>query len=153
MIYYEDVNPGNKMTGPGTVIDEAEMVAFAKEWDPLPFHTDREAGRKAFGSITASGIYVLAVKHRLLHRLPETHAIIASTGYDEVRFHEPVRPGDTLTIVVEWVSKRESNSKPDRGIVTLRFSLTNQDGKTVMSHLDTILVRKRDTAKAPPQAR
>ena len=51
---------------------------------------------------------------------------------------------------MEWVSKRESNSKPDRGVVTLRFTLTNQDGKIVLSHLDNILVSKREPA--PPAA-
>ncbi len=76
-------------------------------------------------------------------RLPERHAVIASSGYDEVRFHEPVRPGDRLTLVREWVGKRESNSKPDRGVVTWRLSLVNQSGQTAMSHLDTILVRRR----------
>lgn len=148
--YFEDVVPGDKVTGPSMLMVEEDMVAFAREWDPLPFHIDREAGRKAFGSITASGTYVMAVKIRLVHDLPRRHAIIASGGYDEVRFHEPVRPGDTLTIGMEWVSKRESNSKPDRGVVTLRFTLTNQDGKIVLSHLDNILVRKREPA--PPAA-
>jgi len=148
--YFEDVVPGDKVTGPSMLMVEEDMVAFAKEWDPLPFHIDREAGRKAFGSITASGTYVMAVKIKLVHGLPRRHAIIASGGYDEVRFHEPVRPGDTLTIGMAWVSKRESNSKPDRGVVTLRFTLTNQDGKIVLSHLDNILVRKREPA--PPAA-
>ena len=145
--YFEDVVPGARLQGPSMVMVEEDMIAFAREWDPLPFHVDREAGRKTFGSITASGTYVLAVKMRLLHRFPQRHAIIASGGYDEVRFHEPVRPGDTLSIVMEWVDKRESKSKPDRGVVTLRLSLVNQDGKTVLSHLDNILVKKRDPAQ------
>lgn len=72
--------------------------------------------------------------------------MIASFGYDEVRFHEPVRPGDTLTLVPEWLERRESTSKADRGIVTVRFSLLNQKRATVMSHVDTILVRCRECA-------
>lgn len=144
--YFEDIVPGNRLQGPSMVMVEEDMIAFAKEWDPLPFHVDREAGRKTFGSITASGTYVMAVKIKLVHSLRANHAIIASGGYDEVRFHEPVRPGDTLTIGMEWVAKRESQSKPDRGVVTLRFTLTNQDDKMVLSHLDNILVRKRPAA-------
>jgi len=56
------------------------------------------------------------------------------------------RPGDTLMLVFEWLNRRESKSKGDRGIVTVRFSLINQTGKTVMSHLDTTLVRRREGA-------
>lgn len=142
--YFEDMRVGDRMTGDTYVVDRDELVEFARKWDPLPFHVDEEAGRLAFGSLTAPGTYVLAVKQALVHRLPERHAVIASSGYDEVRFHEPVRPGDTLTLVREWVSKRASTSKPDRGVVTLRLSLLNQHGRIVMSHLDTILVRRRE---------
>lgn len=144
--YFEDIVPGDRLHGPSMTMVEEDMIAFAREWDPLPFHVDREAGRKMFGSITASGTYVMAVKIKLVHALRTNHAIIASGGYDEVRFHEPVRPGDTLTIAMDWVSKRESQSKPDRGVVTLRFTLTNQDGKVVLSHLDNILLKKREPA-------
>lgn len=141
--YYEDMIVGETLVGPSYLVERDELVEFARKWDPLPFHVDEEAGRKAFGSLTAPGTYVLAIKQALIHRLPERHAVIASSGYDEVRFHEPVRPGDTLTLLREWVSKRESASKPDRGVVTLRLSLNNQHGRTAMSHLDTILVRRR----------
>jgi acyl dehydratase len=88
----------------------------------------------------------LALKQRLIHQLPERHAVIASFGYDEVRFHEPIRPGDTLTLVLEWLERRESTSKADRGIVTVRLSLLNQKRATAMSHVDTILVRRRECA-------
>jgi acyl dehydratase len=118
-------------------------AGFARDWDPMPFHVDDAAGIAAFGSLTAPGLYVLALKQRLIHTLPEPHAVIASLGYDEVRFVAPVRPGDSLTLHVEWISRRPSNSKPDRGVVSVRFALANQDDTTVMSHLDTILVRKR----------
>jgi acyl dehydratase len=143
VISYEDVRPGEKVSSPGVVVDRAELVAFAREWDPLPIHVDAAAGQAAFGDVTAPGIYMLALKQRLIHQLPERHEVIASVGYDEVRFHDVVRPGDTLTLVLEWVDKRPSRSKPDRGIVTLRLSLVNQAGTTVMSHLDTVLMRRR----------
>jgi len=88
---------------------------------------------------------MLAIKQRLIHQLPQ-QAVIASLGYDEVRFHRPLRPGDSVFLRQEWVECRLSQSKPDRGIVTLRFSLNNQDDETVMTHLDTILVKCRPTA-------
>ena len=143
LIYYEDIEPQEKIVGSSVKVDKTQMVEFAKLWDPVPIHVDEEAGKAAFGSLTAPGIYILALKQRLLHRLEEIPAVIASLGYDEVRFFKPVRPGDDLHLVVEWVEKRLSSSKKDRGVVVHRLSLVNQDGETVMSHLDTILVRFR----------
>ena len=148
-LFYEDMLPGQKVFGASIVVDRSEMLAFANIWDPLPLHVDEEAGHAAFGGLTAPGIYILALKQRLIHQLPEQHAVIASFGYDEVRFQEPVRPGDTLTLVLEWLNRRPSKSKDDRGIVTVRFSLINQSGTTVMSHLDTILVRRRECTSTP----
>ena len=84
---------------------------------------------------------MLAVKQRLIHQLPAMK-VMASLGYDEVRFTAPLRPDDTVVLRLEWVNRRISESKPDRGIVTVRFSLINHHGETVMSHLDTILVRR-----------
>ena len=144
LIYYEDMVPQTKIIGPSVIVDKSEMVAFAKIWDPVPIHVDEAAGKAAFGSLTASGVYILSLKQRLLHRMERIAAVIASLGYDEVRFHQPVRPGDELTLVVEWVEKSLSNSKKDRGIVVHRLSLVNQHADVVMSHLDTILVRLRD---------
>jgi acyl dehydratase len=109
----------------------------------MPFHVDEQAGKEAFGGITAPGVFVLALKQRLVHQMPSAQSVIASLGFDEVRFQRPVRPGDTLQLRREWISKRVSNSKPDRGIATMRFSLINQHGIITMSHLDTVLVRRR----------
>jgi acyl dehydratase len=144
MIFFEDMIPGESIASPTTIIDHDELVDFAKRWDPMPHHIDEAAGKAAFGSITAPGVYMIAVKQRLVHQLPAKHAVIASFGYDELRFHAPLRPGDEVHVKFECVSKRDSNSKPDRGIVTVRMSLVNQAGVTVMSHLDTILLRRRN---------
>ena len=146
MLFYEDMLVGTSVTSLPLTVDRDELVAFARRWDPMPFHVDEAAGQAAFGGITAPGVYVLALKQQLVHRLPEPHAVIASLGYDEVRFLEPVRPGDTLHLRLDWLERRLSSSKPDRGIVTIRLSLINQVGAAVMSHLDTILVRRRDSA-------
>ena len=142
-VYFEDMVPGVVEEGPSVTVDRQELVSFAERWDPMPFHVDEKAGKAAFGGLTAPGIYVLALKQRLIHKLPIPHAVFASFGYDEVRFHEPVRPGDRLTLVVEWVERKVSRSKPDRGIVKVRYSLRNQSEVIVMSHFDTILVGRR----------
>ena len=144
LFYYEDMVPQAKIVGPSVVVDKMEMVEFAKIWDPVPIHVDEAAGEAAFGGLTAPGVYILCLKQRLLHHMDQIAAVIASLGYDEVRFHKPVRPGDELTLVVEWLEKRLSSSKNDRGIVVHRLSLVNQHDAAVMSHIDTILVRLRD---------
>ncbi len=85
----------------------------------------------------------MAIRTHLLHDSPDT-AVIAAPGYHELRFHAPVRAGDTLQLRQEWLEKRASASKPDRGVAKSRISLVNQDGVEVMSHIDTILIRRRD---------
>ncbi len=141
MIHFEDMIAGQYMTSPAVVVDRDEMVDFAQRWDPLPIHGDSEVAVR-HGGPTAPGLFILAVKQRLIHQLPE-HAVIASFGYDEVRFHHPLRPGDEVHLRYEFVETRPSSSKPDRGIVTVRLSLLRSDDEVVMSHLDTILVRRR----------
>ena len=145
-LHFEDLEPGASLTSPVHVVDRDELVAFAQVWDPLPFHVDEAAGVAAFGSLTAPGLYMLAIKQRLVHRLPPI-AVIASMGYDEVRFLAPLRPGDNVVLQAQWLERRPSGSKPDRGIVKIRFSLVTKEGITVLSHLDTVLVRRR-----PPPA-
>jgi len=80
---------------------------------------------------------------RLVHSLPLQRSVIASFGYDEVRFHRPAHPGEQLTLELKWTDKRRSQSNPDRGIVTGRYSLINAAGEVVMSHFDTVLMRLR----------
>ena len=69
MLYYEDMVPGESVVGPALIVDLNEMREFAKDWDPLPQHIDDEVGREVFGSLTAPGLYILALKQRLIHRM------------------------------------------------------------------------------------
>jgi acyl dehydratase len=147
VLYFEDIDTPGTTRGPSAIVDKTEMPEFARTWDPVPFHVDEAAGNAAFGSLTAPGVFVLAFKQRLIHRLDVFPALIASLGYDEVRFLEPVRPGDELTLVIDWVEKRLSKSRNDRGVLVQRFSLVNQKDEVAMSHLDTILVRTRPDPK------
>lgn len=135
------------MSSPFTV-ERDEMVEFALRWDRLPVHIDDDAANSAFGhgGVTAPGVLVMAIRTRLIHELPEPYppAVIAAFGWDDVRFHAPVRAGDTLRLRHEWLTKRQSESKPDRGIVTAHLSLINQDDVAVMSNTDSALVRRRN---------
>jgi acyl dehydratase len=86
---------------------------------------------------------MFAIKMALIGNMPSPFAVIASGGYDEVRFTAPIRAGDVVTLLMETVEARASKSKQDRGIVTLRLSLINQAGTVCMTHLDTIFVLRR----------
>jgi acyl dehydratase len=143
-LFFEDIEPGDRIVGDSHLVDKAHMLAFAREWNPLPIHVDEAAGREAFGSLTAPGLYILAIKQLLLLPSPiSVESIIVSFGYDELRFHKPVRPGDTVTLGIECVDKRASRSRPEAGIITFRLSLTNQLDELALSHLDTVLIRRR----------
>lgn len=139
------MTPGKTLVSPPIEINREELIEFSAKWDPMPFHVDEDAGIKAFGSITAPGIYMLAIKQQLIHQLP-TMAVIASLGYENVRFQEPLRPGDIVVLHLEWISRRLSKSKPDRGIVTIQLSLINQSNQVVMTLLDSVLAYRRSLA-------
>jgi acyl dehydratase len=141
-IFFEDVTPGTAIQAGPYIIPEQELVSFGSAWDPLPMHVDKVFAMK-HGGLTAPGIYLLAIKMRLIHSLPLRRSVIASFGYDEVRFHRSAHPGDELTLELKWTDKRRSQSKPDQGIVTGRCSLINTAGEVVMSHIDTLLMRLR----------
>ena len=141
-IFYEDVSPGAVLRAGPYVIPEQELLDFAAAWDPLPIHVDKDYAAR-HGGITAPGLYLLAIKMRLVHQLPFRRTVIAGVGFDKVRFHRPVHPGEALTLEVTWRDKRRSRSKPDRGIVSGHYALINASGETVLSHIDTILIRLR----------
>jgi acyl dehydratase len=144
LIHFEEVVTGTTITGPYRV-PEDEMVAFARHWDPLPVHVDKKAAAaSSFGGLIAPGTYLLAVIVSLIHALPRGFAVIASPGYDEVRFMNPVRPGDDLTLEAEVLDKRLSESKPDRGVVRMRFTLRNQSGVAVVTMQNVMLVSRRE---------
>jgi acyl dehydratase len=147
-MFYEDIEVGTTVRVGSYRIDADDIVSYARRWDPLPVHTDEAAARHTmFGGLTASGSHTLAIRVLLLHRVPIQEGLIGAAGWDEVRFHKPVRPGDELWLEVTWLAKRQSDSRPDRGIVTALMKLLNQKDEVVLSHRGTIFMRlKRPTA-------
>jgi acyl dehydratase len=144
-VFYEDIEVGHSVRVGSYRVDADDIVSYARRWDPLPVHVDEAAARRTmFGGLTASGSHTLAIRTLLLHRVPIQDGVIAAGGWDEVRFHAPVRPGDELSLEVTWLAKRRSASKPDRGIVTALMKLLNQESAVVLSHKDTIFMRLRN---------
>lgn len=142
---YDDIEVGTTVRVGSYSVDADDIMSYARRWDPLPVHTDEAAAAQTmFGGLTASGSHTLAIRTLLMHRVPIQDGVIAAGGWDEVRFHKPVRPGDELWLEVTWTAKRRSESKRDRGIVTATMKLLNQADEVVLSQKNTIFMRVRN---------
>ena len=133
--YWEDFKPGQVIELGSRTIDKDGILAFAREFDPQPFHTDEEAARHTvFGGLIASGWHTGSLSMRLFYDgLIKDVVSLGSPGFDELRWVKPVRPGDTLSArftVLECVASR---SKPDRGVIRALLETRNQHGEVVMS--------------------
>jgi len=127
------------------VLTEAECLAFSHAYDPQPMHTDPDASAKSrFGGIIASGWHTAAIAMRLLadmRIMGGTEAL--GMGLESLRWHLPVRPGDALSIEVEVVSVKPSDSNPRFGVVKFLITTRNQRGEAVMTHSPLCWVPKR----------
>jgi acyl dehydratase len=144
--YFEDYKAGAVYEYGYAVVDEDELLAFARRFDPQPIHVDAEfAAAGPFAGLIASGWHTAGIFMRLLadHYLSQV-ASLASPGIDELRWPAPVRPGDTLRLRTEITQTRQSQSKPDRGLVFTHAELLNQDDRVVLSLTAMNLIRLRD---------
>lgn len=143
--YFEDYVPGLTVDCGSFTMNEADIIAFAKEYDPQPFHVDPAAAKDGpYGGLIASGWHTMALMMRLfVDNYLSSVASLASPGVDELRWLKPVRPGDTLRIRVTVTEARRSRSKPDRGIVRTLIEVLNQRGETVSTMNAMNLLRCR----------
>jgi acyl dehydratase len=133
--FFEDYIPGAVYEFGSISVEEAEIISFAKRFDPQPFHTDPEAAAKSmYGGLIASGWHTASLMMRLVvdHYLSHV-ASLGSPGVDELRWLNPVKPGDTLSIRVTVTETRRSRSKPDRGVLHSFCESLNQHGQVVMT--------------------
>ncbi len=145
LLYFEDFAVGTAFDLGSRTVGEEEMLAFARAYDPQPFHTDPQAAAQSiYGGLIASGWLTCALVMRLMcdSYLLRT-ASMGSPGVDEVRWLAPVRAGDTLSARMEVIEARPSASKPDRGVVRSRWAATNQDGQAVLTILGMGMFRRR----------
>ena len=133
--YFEDFRPGQTVELGSRTVTEEEIVAFARQWDPQPFHVDADAARESvFGGLIASGWHTGAIWMRLyVDSLLGDAAGLGSPGVEELRWLAPVRPGDTLTGRLEVLEATPSQRRPDRGTIRIRAEMVNQEGVTVMA--------------------
>ncbi|WP_437376713.1 MaoC family dehydratase [Inquilinus limosus] len=144
-LHLEDLEVGQRF-GSGTVTVTAEAIkAFAREFDPQPFHLDEEAARTTFfGGLAASGWHTAALTMKLLVGSPYQPAGgLIGGGTDEMRWPRPVRPGDVLRVESEILEIRPSQSRPDRGLVKTRITTLNQAGEPVQVMVANMVVPRR----------
>jgi acyl dehydratase len=147
-IHLDDFVPGQVHGLGQCTLSRDEIVAFARDWDPQPFHLDEQAAAASiYGGLIASGWHTVCVFMRLFaNGLLNRAAAMGSPGIDELRWLKPVRPGDRLAARLEVLEVRPSRSKPDRGIVRLRCAMANQHEEEVLSFIGNVMFRRRPAA-------
>lgn len=133
--YFEDYLVGSVHEFGSIAVEQDEVIAFAKRFDPQVFHTDPESATNTiFNGLIASGWHTAGLMMRLFadHFLSKV-ASLGSPGVDELRWNKPVRPGDELSVRVTVLEARRSRTKPDRGIVHSFIEVMNQNRDVVMS--------------------
>ena len=147
MRYFEDFTPGHVIELRNHTITRDEIIAFAKQFDPQPFHLDDEVAKKTiYGGLIASGWHTGAISMRLLYDgLVKDTVSLGSPGVDELRWVKPVRPGDTLSARVTVLECIPSRSKPDRGIVRSAVEMRNQHDEVVVTSKGLSLLGRRPT--------
>lgn len=142
--YLDDLQPGDRFSSAGYLLDEAQIKQFALQFDPQPFHLDHEAAQATlFGGLAASGWHTAAITMRLLvgGGLPLAGGIIGAGG--EISWPKPTRPGDVLRVETEVISVTPSRSKPERGMVVVRSETRNQHGDVLQHSVYKLVVPRR----------
>ncbi|MCI0431430.1 MAG: MaoC family dehydratase [Rhodospirillales bacterium] len=130
-LYLDDLHVGQRFISDRRLVDLDEIMAFAKQFDPQPFHLDVDAAKATlFEGLVASGWHTAAISMRLLvDGVPIAGGIVGASA--EIEWPKPTRPGDVLHVESEIVELRPSRSVPDRGVATIRSETRNQLGEIV----------------------
>lgn len=150
---FEDFAPGmTVMLGPVAVSKE-EIIAFATEFDPQPFHIDEIAARDSFvGTLIASGWHTCALNMQMFAQgLLLNSSGMGAPGIETLRWLLPVKPGDTLRSRLTVTETRESKSRPHTGLVQTQFEVTNQRDEVVMTQSNWVIFGRRDASSSAPR--
>ena len=144
-LHFEDFSPGESLEYGDRLVTAEEIVEFAREFDPQPFHLDDEAGRETqAGGLIASGWQIAALLMRLnCDEFLLRCASQGAPGTDEINWLKPVRPGDRLRVRRTTLSARASRSRPQTGLVEFLFEVFNQNGEIVMTQKGTFFIGRR----------
>lgn len=151
-LYWDELAVGSTYQGPGITVTEDAIIRFASEWDMQPFHVDRQAAAETlFGGLVGSGLQTLNLTYLMyLQTGLMQGTALAGLGIDEIRFHRPLRPGDTLVVDIT-VHAKQQTSRADRGVVTLKLR-SKIAGHPCLTMLLSALVAKRPLAESEVSA-
>ena len=145
LVYFEDVKVGDTERFGRYEVTREEIIEYARQFDPQPFHLDEEAAKASmFGGLIASGWHTGAMLIRMLndHSIPRA-ATSGALGFDDLKWVKPVRPGDILSVETRVLDKAESRSRPEIGVVKVESRVLNQAGELKMSLVSIVLYRRR----------
>ena len=142
-LFLEDLTVGQRFESRPQRVDAEAIKAYAREFDPQPFHLDEEAARKSlFGGLAASGWHTASLTMRLIvESVPLAGGVIGSGG--ELSWPRPTKAGDTLRVVTEVLEITPSRSRPDRGMIVMRSTTLNQDDEAVQVFTPKVVVQRR----------
>jgi acyl dehydratase len=151
-LYFEDLRPGEVVEYGDRQVTAAEIVEFAQEFDPQPFHLDQDAGRASMaGGLIASGRHTEAMLMRMnCDEFVNRSASQGGPGVEEVNWLRPVRPGDRLRVRRTTLSARVSKSRPSLGLVEFLFELFNQADEIVMTQKNSLFLGRRSGSDEAP---
>ena len=142
--YFEDLERGDRFKSETYTVSEAQIISFAREFDPQPFHLDAAVARQTmFKDLIASGWHTAGITMRLFVQTLNFAEGAIGLGVDELRWPTAVKPNDVLRVETEIVDLRESQSKPSYGIVRIRNVTTNQRGEILQTMYASALVLRR----------
>lgn len=143
--YLDDLKPGDTFESPGLLVTAEMMIAFARDFDPQPFHTDPEAAKASFfGTLIGSGWHTAALTMRLLTEsgMEIAHGLIGA-GVEDIRWPSALLPGETIHVRVEILSARASAKRPAIGIVRAKISTLRADGSPAQVMTASLVVPVR----------
>lgn len=144
--YFEDIAVGDTFTVGRYTVTKAEIIEFAEQFDPQPFHIDEEAAEESmFGELVASGLHTLCLSVRLFVTEfvgGKGVANMGGIGMDDLRWHQPVTPGDTLSLRIEVLGTSPSTSRSDRGYVDFERSVYTDEDEQVLSLVSHNIIRR-----------
>ena len=145
-LYLEDISVGDRFSGGAIAVTVETIKAFAREFDPQPFHTDEALARSTFfRGLAASGWHTASLTMSLVvQALPIAGGVIGG-GVDELRWPAPLRPGDELRLEGEIMEVRPSRTKPGQGLVRVRTTTLNREGQAVQTMIANLVVPRRPT--------
>jgi acyl dehydratase len=148
--YWEDFAPGHTASYGPRLVTREEIVAFAAEFDPQPMHLDEDAARAGMlGGLAASGWHSCVLLMRIVSDgFLLDSSFMGGTGIEEVRWHEPVRPGDRLTVRATVLETRESSTRPELGFAKVLFEMFNAAGRKLMTMTPNLMFARRAPARS-----